>query len=92
MKYYQYISHSVVDDGYIDFERFQNALGFTNSAVAARIFEALDDTGEHVLGFNQFIRAFSILSPKENEEEKIKCKTNKNKFNEKKSTTHFQNR
>ena len=78
LKYYKYISRSIEkEDDFIDFFLFQKALGFSNSSFAARIFEALDETGEHLLGFHQFVKAFSILSPKESDEEKIKCKRTK---------------
>ena len=71
-KYFLVIAGSVEDDGVIDMEEFQAALGFCNSIFAERIFAALDEDKSETLEFDEFCNGFYLLSPRATKEEKIK--------------------
>ncbi len=71
-KYFTVIAGSVEDDGVIDVNEFQAALGFANSVFATRIFSALDEDKSDRLEFGEFVNGFYLLSPMATNEEKVK--------------------
>ncbi len=71
-KYFTVIAGSVEDDGVIDINEFQAALGFANSVFAARIFSALDEDKSERLEFAEFVNGFYLLSPMADNEEKVR--------------------
>ena len=71
-KYFAVIAGSVEDDGVIDMEEFQAALGFANSIFAERIFAALDEDESETLEFEEFCNGFYLLSPMSTKSEKVK--------------------
>jgi serine/threonine-protein phosphatase 2B regulatory subunit len=70
-KYFTVIAGSVEDDGVIDINEFQAALGFANSVFAERIFCALDEDKSDKLEFGEFVNGFYLLSPMASKEEKV---------------------
>jgi serine/threonine-protein phosphatase 2B regulatory subunit len=71
-KYFTVIAGSVEDDGVIDINEFQAALGFANSVFAKRIFSALDEDKSEKLEFGEFVNGFYLLSPMATNEEKVR--------------------
>ena len=58
---FNYISSSVKDDGIIDPEEFQLALGFSSLKFCQRIFQLIDGDGDMKIDFNEFVSSMSIL-------------------------------
>lgn len=71
-KYFTVIAGSLEDDGVIDMDEFQAALGFANSKFAERIFVALDEDKSERLEFSEFVNGFYLLSPMASNDEKVR--------------------
>lgn len=66
------LSSTIVDDGKIDFNEFQQSLGIPNAEFAKRIFSAFDSDGSFDIDFIEFARGLYTLSSKASLEEKAK--------------------
>jgi Ca2+-binding EF-hand superfamily protein len=64
----------VNDDGVIDKQEFQTALGLKNSWLTDRIFSVFDENHDNGVNFREFVSSLSILCPLGTLEEKLKCK------------------
>ncbi|CEG41636.1 calcineurin b-like protein [Plasmopara halstedii] len=72
--HFDLISSAKRDDGLIDRNDFQTALGFTikESLYVDRIFQLFDANNDSSISFNEFIQSVSVLSSKSGTAEKIK--------------------
>eukprot|EP00009_Paramoeba_aestuarina_P002062 CAMPEP_0201513906 /NCGR_PEP_ID=MMETSP0161_2-20130828/5866_1 /ASSEMBLY_ACC=CAM_ASM_000251 /TAXON_ID=180227 /ORGANISM="Neoparamoeba aestuarina, Strain SoJaBio B1-5/56/2" /LENGTH=366 /DNA_ID=CAMNT_0047910295 /DNA_START=300 /DNA_END=1400 /DNA_ORIENTATION=+ len=64
---FQAISESIQNDGVIDLNELRHSLG-SDSVIASRVFSVLDDNGDGVIQFPEFVMAMSILCGNEMEE------------------------
>ena len=58
---FKYISASVKDDGIIDPEEFQLAIGFNSLTFCRRIFQLVDGDGDMRINFREFVKSVSTL-------------------------------
>ena len=49
------------DDGVIDAEEFQTAIGFRSATFCRRIFQLFDGDGDMFINFEEFVRAMDVL-------------------------------
>ena len=55
------ISSTVKDDGVIDAEEFQTAIGFHSAKFCRRIFQLFDGDDDLLINFEEFVKAMNIL-------------------------------
>ena len=65
------ISGSIDDDGVIDVNEFEQAIGVEKSYFARRLFSVFDENGDKEITFPEFVLAFSVLSPRGSIPDKI---------------------
>lgn len=68
------IASSRDDDGVIDREEFQQALGLKDSLFVKRMFSLFDSDGNGKIDFREFICGLSTFCENATLEEKLRCK------------------
>ncbi|KAH0794957.1 EF hand family protein [Histomonas meleagridis] len=71
-KRFQKLSASQVNDGVIDINEFQTALGIQNAQFAQRIFSAFDADSNQTIDFEEFVSGLSALTNRASISEKAK--------------------
>lgn len=66
------ISQSRINDGLIDLQEFELALGLPNTVISARMFAVLNVTRTKTMNFREFVLAAALLSGQAPKEEKIR--------------------
>lgn len=71
-EHFSKISGSDAQDGVINQQEFQQALGLENEALAARLFRQFDGNADGGITFQEFVCSLSVLSEKGTLDEKIR--------------------
>lgn len=71
--HFQKISSTKSDDGLIDKEEFQLALGLKDGLFVDRIFGLFDENGDGVINFREFLVGLSVFCTKGTFDQKLQC-------------------
>lgn len=71
--HFQKISSSKSDDGLIDKDEFQAALGLKDRLFVDRIFTLFDENGDAQINFREFLCGLSVFCTRGTFEQKLQC-------------------